>query len=92
MQRTAGPVLLVIYRADAAPDPVTGKVVNDDVERYWYWHAPDGGTGWISGQRITRRPEVARAGYGRSTSRHGADGGRGTGLPAYRLGNGRCAG
>jgi hypothetical protein len=40
VQRTAGPVLLVTYRADAAPDPVTGKVVNDDVERYSYWHAP----------------------------------------------------
>ncbi|GAA4244528.1 hypothetical protein [Dactylosporangium darangshiense] len=40
VQRTAGQVLLVTYRADAAPDPVTGKVVNDDVERYEYWHAP----------------------------------------------------
>ncbi|GGM50181.1 lipoprotein [Dactylosporangium sucinum] len=39
-QRTAGPVLLIRYRADADPDPVTGKVVNDDVERYEYWHSP----------------------------------------------------
>ncbi|WP_426502888.1 hypothetical protein ACPPVO_35325 [Dactylosporangium sp. McL0621] len=42
VQRPAGPVLLVTYRADAPPDPVTGKVVNDDVERYEYWHAPSG--------------------------------------------------
>ncbi|MET7396476.1 hypothetical protein ABZS66_23645 [Dactylosporangium sp. NPDC005572] len=39
-QRPAGPVLLIRYRADADADPVTGKVVNDDVERYEYWHAP----------------------------------------------------
>ncbi|WP_238009142.1 hypothetical protein KZZ52_25905 [Dactylosporangium sp. AC04546] len=39
-QRPAGPVLLIRYRADADPDPVTGKVVNDDVERYEYWHSP----------------------------------------------------
>jgi hypothetical protein len=35
--RRAGPALLVRYRADAAPDPVTGKVVRDDVERYEFW-------------------------------------------------------
>jgi hypothetical protein len=32
--RTAGPAVLATYRADAAADPVTGKVRNDDVERY----------------------------------------------------------
>jgi hypothetical protein len=40
VQRPAGPVLLLTYRADAPPDPVTGKVVNDDVERYEYWRGP----------------------------------------------------
>jgi hypothetical protein len=40
IERPAGPVLLLTYRADAPPDPVTGKVVNDDNERYEYWHAP----------------------------------------------------
>ncbi len=36
-RRKAGPAVLVTYRADAAPDPVTGKVVHDDVERYYFW-------------------------------------------------------
>jgi hypothetical protein len=36
--RPAGPALLVTYRADAAADPVTGKVVNDDLERYQFFH------------------------------------------------------
>jgi hypothetical protein len=36
--RHAGKAVLAKYRADAAPDPVTGKVVNDDVERYEFWH------------------------------------------------------
>jgi hypothetical protein len=39
--RKAGPVILVTYKADSAPDPVTGKVVHDDVERYAFWR---GGT------------------------------------------------
>jgi hypothetical protein len=29
--------VLVTYGADAAADPVTGKVVHDDVERYAFW-------------------------------------------------------
>lgn len=37
--RPAGTAVLVTYRADAAPDPVTGKVVHDDVERYAFWRA-----------------------------------------------------
>src|SRR5689334_3497297 len=37
VRRSAGQALLVTYRADAPPDPVTGKVVNDDVERYQFW-------------------------------------------------------
>jgi hypothetical protein len=35
--RPAGAFVLITYRADAAPDPVTGKVVHDDVERYETW-------------------------------------------------------
>jgi hypothetical protein len=37
--RKAGPVVVVKYRADSPPDPVTGKVVHEDVERYEYWKA-----------------------------------------------------
>lgn len=37
--RPAGTAVLATYRADAAPDPVTGKVVHDDVERYVFWRA-----------------------------------------------------
>ena len=37
--RKAGGAVLITYRADAAPDPVTGKVVHDDVERYEFWKA-----------------------------------------------------
>jgi hypothetical protein len=39
VQRRAGPAVLITYRADSAPDPVTGKVVHDDVERYEFWKA-----------------------------------------------------
>ncbi len=35
--RKAGPAVLLTYRADSAPDPVTGKVVHDAVERYEFW-------------------------------------------------------
>jgi hypothetical protein len=38
VQRKAGSALLITYRADAPADPVTGKIVNDDVERYQFWH------------------------------------------------------
>jgi hypothetical protein len=37
--RRAGPAVLIRYRADAPPDPTTGKVVHDDVERYEFWRA-----------------------------------------------------
>jgi len=37
VSRTAGPAVRITYKADAAPDPVTGKVVHDDVERYEFW-------------------------------------------------------
>jgi hypothetical protein len=38
VSRPAGQAVRITYRADAAPDPVTGKVVHDEVERYEFWH------------------------------------------------------
>jgi hypothetical protein len=35
--RRSGPAVLITYRADTPPDPVTGKVARDDVERYEFW-------------------------------------------------------
>jgi hypothetical protein len=35
--RKAGPAVLITYRADSTPDPVTGRVLRDDVERYEFW-------------------------------------------------------
>ncbi|WP_424533266.1 hypothetical protein ACOZ38_23150 [Sphaerisporangium viridialbum] len=32
--RKGGTATRIVYRADSAPDPVTGKVVRDEVERY----------------------------------------------------------
>nr|BFE60064.1 lipoprotein [Dactylosporangium thailandense] len=37
VQRKGGDAILVVYRADSAADPVTGKVVPDTVERYAFW-------------------------------------------------------
>lgn len=37
--RKAGAAVLITYGADSAPDPVTGKVVYDAVERYEFWKA-----------------------------------------------------
>lgn len=37
--RSAGPAILITYRADSPPDPVTGKVVVQDVERYEFWRS-----------------------------------------------------
>jgi hypothetical protein len=39
--RRSGSAVLATYRADAPPNPVTGKVVHDEVERYEFWQ---GGT------------------------------------------------
>ncbi|MFL6252832.1 MAG: hypothetical protein ACJ75N_20340 [Actinomycetes bacterium] len=39
VHRTAGPAVLITYKADAPANPVTGKVVHDAVERYELWHA-----------------------------------------------------
>ncbi len=36
--RPAGTVVLITYRAQSAANPVTGKSVVLDVERYEYWH------------------------------------------------------
>ena len=38
-QRTAGPVVLITYTADSAPNPVTGKVAREAVERYEFWRS-----------------------------------------------------
>jgi hypothetical protein len=37
--RKGGQAVRITYRADSAPDPVTGKTVADAVERYEFWHA-----------------------------------------------------
>ena len=37
VSRKAGSAVVAFYRADAPADQVTGKVVNDDVERYQFW-------------------------------------------------------
>lgn len=42
VQRPAGQVVLVTYRADSPPSPVTGKAVPLDVERYEYSEAGRG--------------------------------------------------
>jgi hypothetical protein len=39
VSRKSGPAILVTYRADSAPDPVTGKVIHLDVERYEFYSA-----------------------------------------------------
>lgn len=37
LNRKAGTAVLITYKADAAADPVTGKVVHDAIERYEFW-------------------------------------------------------
>jgi hypothetical protein len=37
--RKGGQAIRIIYHADSAPDPVTGKTVADAVESYTFWHA-----------------------------------------------------
>lgn len=37
--RAGGTAVLVTYRAESPPDPVTGKTVPDAVERYEFWRA-----------------------------------------------------
>jgi hypothetical protein len=37
VSRAAGAAVLITYQADSAPNPVTGKVVAQAVERYEFW-------------------------------------------------------
>jgi hypothetical protein len=37
VSRPAGSAVLIAFTADSSPDPVTGKVVRDAVERYEFW-------------------------------------------------------
>ncbi|MFB9210092.1 hypothetical protein ACFFV7_53540 [Nonomuraea spiralis] len=37
--RKGGEAVRIVYRADSSPDPVTGKVVKDEVERYAFYQA-----------------------------------------------------
>ncbi|MEV4245533.1 hypothetical protein AB0J63_19230 [Streptosporangium canum] len=39
VSRKGGKAVRVVYRADSSPDPVTGKVVGDEIERYAFYHA-----------------------------------------------------
>ena len=39
VKRTAGAAVVVVYRADSAPNAVTGKVITNDFERYSFWKA-----------------------------------------------------
>lgn len=38
VDRSAGRAVLLTYQQDSAPDPVTGRVVRDAVERYAFFH------------------------------------------------------
>lgn len=37
--RRGGKAVRIVYRADSSPDPVTGKVVRNEVERYAFYRA-----------------------------------------------------
>jgi hypothetical protein len=37
VNRKAGPAILLTYRANSAPNPVTGKLASEAVERYAFW-------------------------------------------------------
>ncbi len=39
VRRKAGTALLITYRAASAPNPVTGKSITNEVERYEFWRA-----------------------------------------------------
>jgi len=51
VNRTAGPTVLVTYRAGSPADPVTGKRVAIDVERYEFWRNGTQVTVTLSGAR-----------------------------------------
>jgi hypothetical protein len=38
VSRSAGPAVVITYQADSPPNPVTGKKVTEEVERYEFWH------------------------------------------------------
>jgi hypothetical protein len=42
VQRSAGPVVLITYRGDSPPSPVTGKSIKQDVQRYEFANAGRG--------------------------------------------------
>ncbi|MET7332212.1 hypothetical protein [Nonomuraea sp. NPDC005650] len=37
--RKGGQAVRIVYRADSSPDPVTGKVVRDEIERYLFYRS-----------------------------------------------------
>jgi hypothetical protein len=37
VSRKGGTAIRIVYRADSPPDPVTGKVVRDEIERYVFY-------------------------------------------------------
>ncbi|MCO6003820.1 hypothetical protein NE236_02400 [Actinoallomurus purpureus] len=39
VQRKAGPAVRITYRAQSPANPVTGKTIQDEVERYEFWKA-----------------------------------------------------
>ena len=51
VSRKAGAAVLITYRADSAQDPVTGKVVLEDVERYEFWQGGRQATITLSASR-----------------------------------------
>lgn len=49
--RPAGSVIVVSYRAESAANPVTGKAITNDVERYAFWKAGRRATLTLQGPR-----------------------------------------
>lgn len=49
VQRKSGPALLITYKGDGPPDPVTGKTVTDAFERYEYFQGGKLGIVTVSG-------------------------------------------
>ncbi|GAA2277719.1 lipoprotein [Nonomuraea roseoviolacea subsp. roseoviolacea] len=47
--RKGGKAVRIVYRADSSPDPVTGKVVKDEVERYTFYQGGRQATLTLSG-------------------------------------------
>ncbi len=49
VQRKSGPALLITYKGDGPPDPVTGKTITDAFERYEYFQGGKLGIVTVSG-------------------------------------------